>query len=97
MWLRQLLEELGFEQGEATNIFEDNHGCERLSKNPTVHNRTKHIDIRHHYVRERTEDGEVILRRIPSEDNPADLMTKTWPAATVVRLKGTLGLHDVSM
>jgi hypothetical protein len=73
---RQLLEDLGFPQQEATVIHEDNTGAIALSENPVSHNRSKHIDIRYHFVRERVEMGEVKLVHVASEDQLADLFTK---------------------
>jgi hypothetical protein len=52
MYLRQLLKDLNFDQESATVIFEDNIGCIDLSENPVHHKRSKHIDIRYHYIRD---------------------------------------------
>ena len=48
----------------------------KLAKNPQFHNRTKHIDIRHHFIREAIETGLVTLQYVQSEDNTADVLTK---------------------
>ena len=50
VWLRVLLDDMGFKQDNAITIFEDNQGAIALAKNPTHHSRTKHIDIKYHYV-----------------------------------------------
>ncbi|GMF58356.1 unnamed protein product [Phytophthora lilii] len=47
---------------EAVKIYEDNQGSIALAKNPEFHKRTKHIDIRYHFVREKVEDGQVVLQ-----------------------------------
>ena len=47
-----------------------------MSRNSSLNNRVKHIDIRYHYIRKMVLDGTVIVEHIPSEDNPADIMTK---------------------
>ena len=44
--------------------------------NPVFHNRTKHIDVRHHFVREIIEPGSIILEHVATEDIPADVLTK---------------------
>jgi hypothetical protein len=75
-WLRSCLLELGCEQTKATVIFEDNNGCISLSKNSVHHSRTKHIQIRFHYTRDRFLAGEIVLTPIASADNTADVMTK---------------------
>ena len=77
LYLRSLLEEMGVKLEGATVIQEDNQSCIKMCKNPVMQKRTKHIDIKHHFVRERVEDGTVELRYCATEDMCADLMTKT--------------------
>ena len=50
--LRRFLSDILNEQDGPSTVFEDNQGATELSKNPKFHNRTKHIDVSHHYVRE---------------------------------------------
>uniref|UniRef100_H3H9M0 Uncharacterized protein n=1 Tax=Phytophthora ramorum TaxID=164328 RepID=H3H9M0_PHYRM len=61
---------------EAVKIYEDNQGSIALAKNPQFHKRTKHIDIRYHFVREKVEDGQVVLQYVSTTDMLADMMTK---------------------
>ena len=61
---------------KATTIYEDNTGCIRLSKDPCSHTKSKHIAIRHHFVREAVEAKVVQLVYIKTTDNIADLFTK---------------------
>ena len=60
IWLRRLLENVGVKQKESTVIYEDNQGAIQLSRNPKFHNRTKHIDIAFHFVREKVQDKSVL-------------------------------------
>jgi hypothetical protein len=78
IWLRRLLLELGFPQ-QITTIFEDNQSTIALAKNPVHHQRTKHIDVRHHFVREQVEIGSIQLEYIPTTDMIADALTKALP------------------
>jgi ribosome-interacting GTPase 1 len=55
----------------------DNQGAISLTKNPTQHVRTKHIDVQHHFVQERVENGEVIFEYSSTEDMVADVLMKT--------------------
>jgi len=57
-------------------IFNDNQGAGDLTRNPVFHNRTKHVDIRHHFIRELVENNEVIAEYIPTEKMRADVLTK---------------------
>ena len=85
--LRLLLRDLGFEQKEPTVIFEDNQGCIALSDNPVFHKRTKHIDIRYHFIRERVASGEVELKYVATEHQLADLLTKGLPKPKVIAMR----------
>ena len=64
----------------AVKTYEDNQGSIALTKNLAYYKRTKHIDIRYHFVREKVEDGQVILEYISTLDMLADIMTKPIPA-----------------
>ncbi len=61
IWLRVLLADMGFAQTTATVIHADNQGAIALSHNPVGHSRAKHIDIRHHFIRERIQNKEIEL------------------------------------
>jgi len=92
LWLRQLLEELGFRQEEATTILDDNIGCIQLGTTAITLPRSKHIDVRHHFVREKVERGELELKFTKSVMNVADLMTKAIPTQLLESHVATLGL-----
>ena len=57
----------------------DNRGAIALTKNTKDHVKVKHIDIRHHYIRELLQSGAIALEQVPSKDNLADLFTKPLP------------------
>jgi len=72
IWLRGLVEDLGLHQG-VTTVFCDSQSTIHLMKHQIYHERTKHIDVRYHFIRE----IEVIkVKKIGAADNPADMMTK---------------------
>ena len=75
---------------QAVKIYEDNQRSIALDKNPEFHKRTKHIDIRYHFVREKVDDGQVLLEYCPTQEMLADLMTKTIPAAQFDYLRSNL-------
>ena len=91
VWLRALLGELGFHQGDPSIIFEDNQSCIALARNPIHHARTKHIDIRHHYIRERLE-SDVTLRYVNTKEMVADALTKPLPKPQFEYLVGLMNL-----
>ena len=61
LFLRQLLKELGYQQPGPTVIREDNQTCIAIAENPAQHARTKRIDVRYHFVRDRIERQELLL------------------------------------
>ena len=75
-WLRTFLKELGFEQIGASKIFSDSQGSIALIKNPVFHARTKHIDIRYHFLREKVEAGILEFSFCSTNDQVADILTK---------------------
>lgn len=88
MYLRQLLKDLKYNQESATIIWEDNRGCIDLSENPVHHKRSKHIDIRYHYIREHVVANDIKLTYINSQEQLADLLTKPLPRQRTLELRG---------
>jgi hypothetical protein len=92
--LRQLMSDLGFPQRGPTVIYEDNQGCIALSENPVMHKRTKHIDVRHHFIRERVESGDIALKYVATKDQLADLLTKALKRDVFQRLREIVMGHS---
>lgn len=76
IWLRYLFANLNYPQANPTSIYEDNKGTIALAENPTIHNRTKHIDIQYHFIREKITDNTVKFEHVRTEDQIADILTK---------------------
>ena len=75
LWLKRFLEELGFKQKEY-KVHCDSQSALDLSKNSMYHSRTKHIDIRYHWIREVMDQQLLKLVKIHTKENPADMLTK---------------------
>ena len=75
IWLQGLLGELGILQ-EHVKVYCDSQSAIMLAKNQTYHARTKHIDVRYHFIREVIEKGGVCIQKIRTTENPADMLTK---------------------
>jgi transposase InsO family protein len=76
VYWRMFLTALGFDVSQPTLIMSDNQGSIALSKNPEHHERTKHIDVRHHYLREQVESKTIKLDYISTDQMVADALTK---------------------
>lgn len=71
--------ELGFEDLTDIVVFSDNIGALKLSDNPGFHARSKHIAIRHHFIREVLENNRLRVKHVSTDDNVADMFTKSIP------------------
>lgn len=76
MWLKMFINELGYEIKLPITINCDNQGAIRLAKNPVYHSRTKHINVKHHFIRDHVKDGLVQLNYVNTSENIADILTK---------------------
>ncbi|KAL2238396.1 UNVERIFIED_CONTAM: Retrovirus-related Pol polyprotein from transposon TNT 1-94 [Sesamum indicum] len=76
IWLDGLIKEIGFSNNKLT-VYSDSQSSIQLCKNPVFHDRTKHIDVRYHFIRDIVSKEVIKLEKIKSEDNPADMGTST--------------------
>ncbi|KAL7125441.1 hypothetical protein ABFS83_14G117500 [Erythranthe nasuta] len=91
LWLKGFLLEIGFLKGKVV-VFSDSQSGIQLCKNPVLHDITKHIEIKYHFIRKVVEKGEIDLENIPSEFNPADMGTKCLP---VEKLRSCLRILNI--
>ncbi|CAM8993008.1 unnamed protein product [Rhodiola kirilowii] len=91
LWMKQMMSEYGVKQKEMT-LYCDNMSAISISKNPVQHSRTKHIDIRHHFIRELVEQKIVTLKHVTTDKQLADIFTKSLDAAQFETLRSSLGL-----
>ena len=78
MWLKGLVSEIGFLKQDVV-VFSDSQSAIHLCKNPVFHDRTKHINVRFHFIRDIVEKGIIKLAKVASQFNPADMGTKCLP------------------
>ncbi|GKB54423.1 hypothetical protein Tco_0905176 [Tanacetum coccineum] len=76
-------------------IFCDNTSTISISNNPVLHLRTKHIDIRYHFIKDHILKGDIELHFIPTEYQLADIFTKPLDEPTFTRLKAKLGMLNI--
>ena len=90
-WLSGLVFEFGLKQ-DSVCIGCDSSSAIQLCKNPKYHERTKHIDVRLHFVRVEIANGVVNVVKVPTQTNPADILTKVVPA---IKFRNSLNLIGV--
>ena len=91
IWLQGLLKDLGVGQ-KHVKVHCDSQSAICLAKNQVYHARTKHIDVRYHFVREILEEDEILLQKIPTAENPANMTTKV---VTCVKFQHCLNMINV--
>lgn len=92
LWLRKLLADFDFVQSEPTEIFCDNRSAIAMAKNPAFHVRTKHIDVQHHFIRQLVADGRIMMKFCGTNEQVADIFTKSLPQAKHEFFQSKLGV-----
>jgi hypothetical protein len=98
-WIAQVFKDLGMpeyiaDNGDTVQMLGDNQGALALAKNPHLHERSKHIDICYHFIRDLTEKEKINVKYIPTGEMAADGMTKPLQRVAFERFKEMLGVTD---
>ena len=93
--MKQSLLDYGVEL-DRIPLFCDNESAVKIANNPVQHSRTKHIDIRHHFLRDHVARNDITLCGVRSEDQLADIFTKPLDESTFCWLRSELNVLDVS-
>ncbi len=93
VWMQNWLDEVTIAHDMPGVIKGDSRGAIALTKNTKDHGKIKHINIRHHYIRELVKSGTIILEQVPSLENLADLFTKPLPRDHHHRLLSNLNIY----
>jgi hypothetical protein len=89
-FLQHMLNEMKLKTHEPIVLYQDNQGCIKVTVNPEFHKRTKHIDVRYHYVRQKVKEGVIRLTYVHTKANVADIFTKAMPKIDFERLRTML-------
>ena len=92
VWLRKLFNDLGRKQGGPTTIYCDNMSTISLTKNPVFHARSKHIELRHHFIPDLVQQEEIQLEFISTNEQPADMLKKPITTEKFLKFRNMLGL-----
>jgi len=91
IWLARLVRDLGITV-EIPMLHCDSQSAIMLAKNPVFHAKTKHIDVKYHFIRDMLEDKLLELVKVHTDDNPADLMTKGLPPEKFAHCRALMGV-----
>ena len=92
-----VFEELGLSIAQPTVIKEDNTACQVFADHAENFQRTKHIDVRYHFVRERIQKGSVRVDYVPTSDNVVDIFTKALPRGPFFKFRAVLVVSKSSI
>ena len=95
LWMKQQLFDYGILLDHIP-IRCDNTSAINLSKNPIQHSRTKHIEIRHHFLRDHVRKEDCVLEFVDTKNQLADIFTKPLPKETFFAIRRELGLLDIN-
>ena len=92
VWLRRILELLGHPQLKPTTVYCDNSSTIKLSRNPVFHGRSKHIDVRFHFLKDLCKDEVIKLVQCRSQEQISDIMTKHLMLESFSNFSSRLGM-----
>ena len=96
LWMKQQLSDFSLYY-QNIPFFCDNTSAIFLTKNPVHHSRTKHIEIRHHFIRDHVQNGDVEVKYVQTDNQIADIFTKPLPEDRFVHLRSEMGMKEVAM
>jgi hypothetical protein len=94
LWYRTWIKEV-FDRNITVTIYSDNQSAIAISKNDTIHSRSKHIDIRCHFIRDHVKQKHVVVTWIPTKSQQADLLTKMLTTNQFQQLRSTLLVNAI--
>ena len=91
-WLTQLMKDLNQPIEDGVILHCDNLSAVRLAENPVFHARTKHVEVHYHFLREKVLQGDIEMRPVKTNDQVADIFTKSLPATKLSEFRNSLGM-----
>jgi hypothetical protein len=95
LWMNATLKDFGIKFKQVPLLC-DNESAVKLTNNPVQHQRTKHIDVRHHFIRDRQQKGDICIESVGTDDQLADIFTKPLDEKRFCKLRNELNILDFS-
>lgn len=95
VWLRKVLNQISDDFTGHVVLFIDKKSAIDLAKIPVFHGRSKHIDVRYHFIRECVDRGDIIIKYVSTEEQRADILTKSMSKAKFKRMRKLLGVKKL--
>jgi len=97
LWLRNLISEITKQEPKPVTLFVDNNSAIALMRNPVFHGRSKHIDLKYHFIRECVERGQIVVKKVGSKEQKADVLTKAMSAVKLTVMSHLIGVRNLSV
>ena len=95
MWIKRLIEDLKISVSLPMKIYCDNKAAISIAHNPVLHDRTKHIEVDKHFIKEKIESGLICVPYVPTTQQTADILTKGLYKKQFEFLVSKLAMEDI--
>lgn len=95
LWLKKILEELQIHMDMPMKLYCDNKAAISIRQNPVQHDRTKHVEIDRHFIKEKIDCKDICIPFVPSSQQIADVFTKGLSRSSFEFLVSKLGMIDI--
>ncbi|CAL9025341.1 unnamed protein product [Prunus brigantina] len=95
IWLKRLLTKLGYRLTSVMNLFCDNKAAITIAHNPVQHDRTRHVEVDQHYIKQKLEAKVIQFPFVKSDDQLADILTKAISNRTFHNSPDQLGIGNI--
>ena len=95
LWIKIIITDLGITLKEPMRLYCDNQAAINIAHNPIHHDRTKHVEIDWHFIKEKLDIGLICTPYVPSSKQLADILTKGLPSSTFYIILNKLGMQNI--
>jgi hypothetical protein len=97
LWIKKFMQELKIAGPTPMKVYCDNKAAISIAHNPVLHDRTKHVEVDKHFIKEKIDSGEICMSYIPTKSQVADVLTKSLPKRQFDDMVCKLAMNDIFM